>query len=81
MENNNTIQKPIMVQIQDFKKDLSNLIQASKLPIFILEPIIKEFAQEANVALQQYTKAQVTEYEKQLSESQNNQSETVEDNK
>lgn len=81
MENNNTIQKPIMVQIQDFKKDLSNLIQASKLPIFILEPIIKEFAQEANVALQQYTKAQVTEYEKQLSESQNKQSETVEDNK
>lgn len=80
MENNNTIQKPIMVQIQDFKKDLSNLIQASKLPIFILEPIIKEFAQEANVALQQYTKAQVTEYEKQLSESQNKQSETVEDN-
>ena len=81
MENNNTIQKPIMVQIQDFKKDLSNLIQSSKLPIFILEPIIKEFAQEANVALQQYTKAQVTEYEKQLSESQNKQSETVEDNK
>ena len=81
MENNNTIQKPIMVQIQDFKKDFSNLIQASKLPIFILEPIIKEFAQEANVALQQYTKAQVTEYEKQLSESQNKQSETVEDNK
>ena len=80
MENNNTIQKPIMVQIQDFKKDLSNLIQASKLPIFILEPIIKEFAQEANVALQQYTKAQVTEYEKQLSESQNKQSETVEYN-
>lgn len=80
MENNNTIQKPIMVQIQDFKKDFSNLIQASKLPIFILEPIIKEFAQEANVALQQYTKAQVTEYEKQLSESQNKQSETVEDN-
>ena len=80
MENNNTIQKPIMVQIQDFKKDLSNLIQSSKLPIFILEPIIKEFAQEANVALQQYTKAQVTEYEKQLSESQNKQSETVEDN-
>lgn len=81
MENNKTIQKPIMVQIQEFKNDLSNLIQASKLPIFILEPIIKEFAQEANVALQQYTKAQVTEYEKQLSESQNNQSETVEDNK
>lgn len=79
MENNKTIQKPIMVQIQEFKNDLSNLIQASKLPIFILEPIIKEFAQEANVALQQYTKAQVTEYEKQLSESQNEQTETVED--
>ena len=77
---NKTIQKPIMVQIQEFKNGISTLIQDSKLPIFIVEPIIKEFAQEANGALQQYTKAQVTEYEKQLSESQNKQSETVEDN-
>ena len=79
MENNKTIQKPIMVQIQDFKKDLSTLIQDSKLPIFIVEPIIREFAQEANLALQQYSNAQIKEYNKQLSESQNEQSETVEE--
>ena len=79
MENNNTIQKPIMVQIQDFKKDLSNLIQASKLPIFIVEPIIKEFAQEANLALQQYSNAQIKEYNKQLLESQKEETETVEE--
>ena len=79
MENNKTIQKPIMVQIQDFKKDLSTLIQDSKLPIFIVEPIIREFAQEANLALQQYTNAQVTEYKKQLSESQNEEAKTSED--
>lgn len=76
---NTTIQKPIIVQIQDFKKDLSNLIQASKLPIFIVEPIIREFSQEANLALQQYTTAQVTEYEKQISESQNEEIKTTED--
>ena len=79
MENNKTIQKPIMVQIQDFKKDLSTLIQDSKLPIFIVEPILREFAQEANLALQQYSNAQIKEYNKQLSESQNEQSETVEE--
>lgn len=79
MENNKTIQKPIMVQIQDFKKDLSTLIQDSKLPIFIVEPIIREFAQEANLALQQYANAQVTEYKKQLSESQNEEAKTSED--
>ena len=76
---NKTIQKPIMVQIQEFKNGISTLIQDSKLPIFIVEPIIKEFAQEANLALQQYSNAQIKEYNKQLSESQNEQSETVEE--
>ena len=76
---NKTIQKPIMVQIQEFKNGISTLIQDSKLPIFIVEPILKEFAQEANLALQQYTTSQVNEYNKQLSESQNEQTETVED--
>ena len=76
---NKTIQKPIMVQIQEFKNGISTLIQDSKLPIFIVEPIIREFAQEANLALQQYSNAQIKEYNKQLSESQNEQSETVEE--
>lgn len=74
---NKTIQKPIMVQIQEFKNGISTLIQESKLPIFIVEPIIKEFAQEANLALQQYSNSQIKEYNKQLAESQNEQSETV----
>ena len=76
---NKTIQKPIVIQIQEFKNGISTLVQESKLPIFIIEPIIREFAQEANLALQQYTNVQVTEYEKQLSESQNEQTETVEE--
>ena len=68
-----------MVQIQEFKNGISTLIQESKLPIFIVEPIIKEFAQEANLALQQYSNSQIKEYNKQLAESQNEQSETVEE--
>lgn len=76
---NKTIQKPIVVQIQEFKNGISTLVQESKLPIFIIEPIIKEFAQEANIALQQYTNVQISEYEKQLEESQNKQSKTTED--
>ena len=76
---NKTIQKPIVIQIQEFKNGISTLVQESKLPIFIVEPILREFAQEANLALQQYTNIQVAEYEKQLSESQNEQTETVED--
>ena len=76
---NKTIQKPIMVQIQEFKNGISTLIQDSKLPIFIVEPIIKEFAQEANVALQQYSNAQIKEYNKQLLESQKEETETVEE--
>ena len=76
---NKTIQKPIMVQIQEFKNGISTLIQESKLPIFIVEPIIKEFAQEANLALQQYSNAQIKEYNKQLLESQKEETETVEE--
>lgn len=76
---NKTIQKPIVVQIQEFKNGISTLVQESKLPIFIVEPILREFAQEANLALQQYTNVQVSEYEKQLEESQNKQSKTTED--
>ena len=74
---NKTIQKPIMVQIQEFKNGISTLVQESKLPIFIVEPIIKEFAQEANLALQQYSNAQIKEYNKQLLESQKEETETV----
>ena len=76
---NKTIQKQIMVQIQEFKNGISTLIQDSKLPIFIVEPIIKEFAQEANLALQQYSNAQIKEYNKQLLESQKEETETVEE--
>lgn len=76
---NKTIQKPIMVQIQEFKNGVSTLIQESKLPIFIVEPIIREFAQEANLALQQYSNSQIKEYNKQLAESQKEEIETVEE--
>ena len=76
---NKTIQKPIMVQIQEFKNGISTLIQESKLPIFIIEPIIKEFAQDANLVLQQYSNAQIKEYNKQLLESQKEETETVEE--
>ena len=76
---NKTIQKPIMVQIQEFKNGVSTLIQESKLPIFIVEPIIREFAQEANLALQQYSNSQIKEYNKQLAESQKEETETVEE--
>lgn len=76
---NKTIQKPIIVQIQEFKNGISTLIQESKLPIFIIEPIIKEFAQDANLVLQQYSNAQIKEYNKQLLESQKEETETVEE--
>ena len=76
---NKTIQKPIMVQIQEFKNGISTLIQDSKLHIFIIEPIIKEFAHDENLALQQYRNAQIKEYNKQLLESQKEETETVEE--
>ena len=44
--NNTTIETPIVIQIEQLKYTISKAIQDSKLPIFIINPILKDFFQE-----------------------------------
>lgn len=44
------IQKPITLVREDFIKALTDLINASKLPAFIIEPILRDAHSEVRVA-------------------------------
>lgn len=58
-----TIETPIVIQIEQLKYTLSKAIQDSKLPIFIINPILKDLFQESNLLLQEYTKQELEKYQ------------------
>lgn len=59
--------KPITIVYEDLKRDIAELINASSLPPFVLESIIKDFFIEiSDVAKKQY------EYDKEQYESELN---------
>ena len=68
--NNTTTETPIVIQIEQLKYTISKAIQDSKLPIFIINPILKDFFQESNVMLQEYTKQELTKYQQVNEKSQ-----------
>lgn len=43
---NETINKPITMLADDFKKQMANLINTTNLPYFIIESIMKDLVQE-----------------------------------
>ena len=61
--NNTTNETPIVIQIEQLKYTISKAIQNSKLPIFILNPILKDLYQESNALLQEYTKQELDKYQ------------------
>ena len=68
--NNKTNETPIVIQIEQLKYTISKAIQDSKLPIFIINPILKDFFQESNIMLQEYTKQELTKYQQANEDSQ-----------
>lgn len=67
--NNTTIETPIVIQIEQLKYTISKAIEDSKLPIFIINPILKDFFQDSNVILQEYTKQEINKYQQANQES------------
>ena len=67
--NNTTIETPIVIQIEQLKYTISKAIQDSKLPIFIINPILKDFFQDSNIMLQEYTKQEINKYQQANQES------------
>ena len=48
----NQTKKPITIVISDFKATLSEMINSSELPPFILEPIFKDMLSQIRIAEQ-----------------------------
>lgn len=65
MENTTTIQKPIMIEMNEFKESLARLINDSAMPMAIVNMILREVlvqcteieSQQYKAAAQQYSEA------------------------
>lgn len=66
MENENNVEIPIGLKIENLKQNITNLINDSKLPIYILNPILKNFYQESELLLNNYIKIEINDYKKNL---------------
>ena len=67
--NNTTIETPIVIKIEQLKYTISKAIEDSKLPIFIINPILKDFYMDSNTILQEYTKQEINKYQQANQES------------
>lgn len=60
------IEKPIMIMRQDFIDALSNNINNCNLPLFIIEPILKDIYLEVKSLLQKQYEFEKAEYEQKI---------------
>lgn len=65
--------KPISLKIKDFKNDVVNLINTSGLPLFIVEPILKEVLVAVQNKAEQEYQQDILKYEQSLKEEGENQ--------
>ena len=62
------MEKPISLKLKDFKNDAVNLVNTSGLPLFVVEPILKEvLVAVQNKAEQEYQQDKLR-YEQSLNE-------------
>lgn len=69
------MQKPITVAKQEFTEILVDMINESKLPLIIIEPIIKNLLEELQEGIKLQTDADRAAYTKYLEEQEKKQSE------
>lgn len=63
MEKQGEIKKPLNLAIEDFKQDLNELLTKSRLPAYILEPIIKDLYMDCMKIREQEIQKAREEYE------------------
>lgn len=66
---NDIIQKPITMIREEFIGSISNLINESMLPPFVLEPILKDMYFEVRAATQKQLEIDKQNYQKALNKS------------
>lgn len=62
------MEKPISLKMKDFKTDLVDLINHSGLPLFIIEPILKDILDVVQTKVEQDYQNDKAQYEKSLME-------------
>ena len=62
----NTIKKPIMLLKDDFANMMADLINKSGLPLFVIEPILKDFLREVSAELKNQYEYEKIQYEQAL---------------
>lgn len=69
------MEKPISLKLRDFKNDAVNLINNSGLPLFIIEPILKDVLVAVQTKMEQEYQLDKATYENSLNEGDNNNEE------
>ena len=72
-----TINKPVMMLREEFIMNMSNLINTSGLPLFIVEPIVRDMLMEINMNVKKQYEMEKAQYEQAVMNSQNAE---IEDN-
>lgn len=62
------MEKPISLKLKDFKNDAVNLVNTSGLPLFVVEPILKEVLVAVQTKIEQEYQQDKIRYEQSLNE-------------
>lgn len=62
------MEKPISLKLRDFKNDAVNLVNNSGLPLFIIEPILKDIYNAVQAKVEQEYQQDKVKYEQSLNE-------------
>lgn len=62
------MEKPISLKLRDFKNDAVNLVNNSGLPLFIIEPILKDVYSAVQYKVEQEYEYDKVKYEQSLIE-------------
>lgn len=69
------MEKPMLIARKEFIDNLTNLINSSKLPAIILEPILEDMLNQTKTAINQQYLTEKEEYEKSISDIKKNKKE------
>ena len=62
------MEKPISLKLKDFKNDAVNLVNTSGLPLFVIEPILREVLVAVQSKAEQEYQQDKLRYEQSLNE-------------
>ena len=69
---NENIEKPMILARQEFADKLVGIINNSGLPMFVIEPILRDVYSEVKAMMQKQYEAELARYNSQMQEMQTN---------